>query len=208
MTDQDSNPIEEETDEQTEEEQEENDAIRDAFDSALLSEAEEEDDIKMQMIGAGATFKNVTRLYNQFCIDAGLAISAADRKQLVEETLTGKEFETEEDFNECVDSLVASVKGATERSAGALIRSYAKKNELVAYARPKSEGTGRSGFISKYHAWLVENPLCTKDEAVAFIKGEGDHDETSDNVKRHISNHVNTWSLVDRIMAPLKTKAA
>ena len=203
MTDLETSPLEAETDVEEVETDQAEDAIRTAFDEALNEEGEcEADDVKMAMIGAGATFKNVTRLYNAYCIDAGLAISPADRKQAVEDFLTGKEFETEEDFNECVDGLVIAVKGATERSAGALIRAYAKRNELTAYAKPKGEVGSRPGFVNDFYNWLVANPTSTKEEASAYVMGAGDHKDTSDNVKRHISHYLGVWSLVNRVANP------
>ena len=109
---------------------------REAFDVAV-EENKGEDEIKLDMIQSGATFKTVTRLYNQFMIDAGLAISKEDRNNAIAEALEGKEFGSEEDFDLAVDSLVVSVKGTTERSAAALVRAYAKKNDLTYFTKPK-----------------------------------------------------------------------
>lgn len=182
-------------------EDDEMESIRAAFTSSVNDE--DEDSVKMQMIQAGATFKNVTRLYNQFMIDAGLAISKSDRAQIVEDTLEGLDLDTEESFNEAVAALMESVTGSTERSAGALVRSYAKKNDIPVYVKPKESkgtGSGRSGFIDTYHKFLIDNPNCTKEEATAYINGEGDHPDTSDNVKKHISHYLKSWKLVNKII--------
>lgn len=172
--------------------------IREAFDEAISDEADE-DSVKMAMIGAGATFKNVTRLYNQFMIDAGLAISKEDRNKAVEDALEGRDFDTEENFSEAVDALLASVTGSTERSAAALVRSYAKKNELDCYAKPKGTGATRSGFTSKLHDLLASNPDIAEEEFVKFVNGEGDYEDTSDNVKKHLSLYLGIWKLVQRV---------
>ena len=139
---------------------EENDTteeIRSAF-SVALDENKEEDDVKMAMIGSGATFKNVSRLYNTFMIEAGLAISPADRKAIVSDTLTGRDLSTEEGFDEAVTALTAAVTGATDRSSAALARSFAKANEVDVFVKPKSEGSSRNPFVSLFHAALIENP--------------------------------------------------
>jgi hypothetical protein len=175
-------------------------AIREAFDEAIQDESGE-DDIKLQMISAGATFKNVTRLYNKFMVEAGLAISKSDRNQIVEDTLSGRDVSTEESFNEAVNALVASIQGATERSAASLVRAYAKKNELPVYAKPKSEGGMKVGFASKFYDFLVGNPSVTEAEAEAFIMGKDGHAETSDNVKNHLSHYQAIRSLANRIAA-------
>lgn len=174
------------------------DAIRAAFDESITDE-DDEDDIKMAMVSAGATFKNVTRLYNKFMIDAGLAISKEDRNKAVEDSLDGVEFATEEDFNSAVESLVDAIQGATERSAAALVRAYAKKNELEVYAKPKGTGAARTSFAGKFYDFLAGNPGATKEEATAYINGDGEHEDTSENVKKHLSHYMGIWTLVNKI---------
>lgn len=182
-----------ENEEAAETEVDTNEVIREAFDEAIADEAEE-DSIKMAMIGAGATFKNVTRLYNQFMIDAGLAISKEDRNKAVEDALEGKVFDTEESFESAVEDVMEAVTGSTERSAGALIRAYAKKNELECYAKPKSTGEGRSGFRSDFYEFLINDPKVSKEDAEAFIKEKG-----TKNVIKNISAHMNVWAMVNTI---------
>ena len=172
--------------------------IRIAFDEAVSGE-KEEDEVKLGMIGAGATFKNVTRLYNEFMIEAGLAISKADRNQIIEDALECRDFETEADFDAAVELLGGTLPGATLRSASALVRAYAKKNELSVYSKPKSEGVARSGFANDYYNYLIGNPKMTQDEAKAFIMGEGDFAETSANVQKHMSHYLGIWKLVNTI---------
>ena len=159
-------------DEEVESAQAEEDAttleIKEAFTEGLDSDMEE-DDIKMKMIQAGATFKNVTRLYNQFMIDAGLAISSSERKQIVDETLSGRDLDTEEAFDQAVADLVEAVKGATERSAGALIRAYGKKEDVEVFAKPKSESSPRNPFVQNFHSALIENPMMTQKELKDLI---------------------------------------
>jgi len=174
------------------------DEIRLAFDEAVLEEADE-DDIKMAMIGAGATFKNVTRFYNQYMIDAGMAISKEDRNQIVQDSLEGLEFDTEEAFDTAVGNLTDAIQGATERSAASLVRSYAKKNELECYTKPKGEGAGRTSFASKFYDFLVANPGMTEDVAKAYIMGEGDNEDTSSNVQNHLSHYLGIWKLARRV---------
>lgn len=182
------------------EEEEQADEIRIAFDGAIQAESDE-DDVKMAMIGAGATFKNVTRFYNQYMIDAGMAISKADRSQIVDDTLEGTDFDTEELFELAVGNLVDAIQGSTERSAAALIRSYAKKNEMECYIKPKGEGGQRNSFVHRYYNWLAENPAATEEAANDFIFGNGDYDETSLNVKNYHKMHQNVRVLCNRIAA-------
>lgn len=198
-----------ENDFDSEVENDSNAAILEAFTEATGSDLDE-DAVKMRMIQAGATFKNVTRLYNQFMVDAGLAISKQDRDQIVSEILEGKELTDEETFDSCVKEILEQVKNSTERSAAALIRAYAKKNELEVFSKPKSEGNGvgRPSFVHGYHDFLVNNPLCTEEQATAFVMGTDGHAETSDNVKRHLSVYLNQWKLASRVANIYQAKAA
>lgn len=132
-------------------------AIKDAFEAALDA-GKDEDDVKMDMIQSGATFKNVTRLYNKFMIDAGLAMSAADRKAVVDETLEGRDLSTEEGFDQAVAALVEAVTGSTERSAAALVRSFGKKEDVDVFTKPKGDGGTRNPFVRVFHDALIENP--------------------------------------------------
>ena len=172
--------------------------IRAAFDGAIAA-GSEEDDTKMAMIGAGATFKNVTRLFNQFMIDAGLAISKEDRDAAVSDALEGRDFDTEDAFNEAVEAVVSGVKGATERSASQLVRAYAKRNEMECYKKPKGQGGGKTGFARKFYDALIANPKMTEDEAKAFIQGTDGNEETSENVKRHESHYLAIHGMVNTI---------
>ena len=174
-------------------------AIRAAFDAAHAA-GKEEDDIKLDMIGAGATFKNVTRLFNQFSVDAGLTVSKEEKDQILLDVLNGADLADEATFNAKVEELMARLSGSTDKSAAALIRAYAKKNGIEAFKKAKG-GTGEAkpGFAAKFYDWLVANQTSTVAEATAFIQGTDGHEETSENTKRHQSHYLAIHRLVNRI---------
>lgn len=174
-------------------------AIEDSF-SEGLDKGDGEDQIKMAMIGSGATFKNVTRLYNEFMIDAGLLVSKSDREEIVKQTLDGQTFTSIDEFTSCVDALVVNLTGSNERSAGALIRAYAKKNDLEVYAKPKGEGKGHTGFRYQFYNALIANPRMTEAEAEALVQGTNGNPETSDNVKKRARHFMGLRSLAQRIL--------
>lgn len=171
--------------------------IQSAFDQGYEDD-KEEDAIKLDMIGAGATFKNVTRLFNQFMIDAGHAISKADKDAIVEETLLDADLSDEEAFMQAVDALVENLDGSTQRSAMSLVRSYAKKNEMEIWTKPKGEVGSRPSFVRSYHNWIVANLDATEADAIAYVNGEGDYADTTDNVKRHLSHYLTSFRLAAR----------
>lgn len=173
--------------------------IRDAF-NASHAAGKEEDEIKLDMIGAGATFKNVTRLFNQFSVDAGLTVSKEEKDQILLDVLNGADLADEATFNAKVEELMARLAGSTDKSAAALIRAYAKKNGIEAFKKAKG-GTGeaKTGFAAKFYDWLVANPTSTVDQATAFIQGAEGHEETTENTKRHQSHYLAIHRMVNRI---------
>lgn len=173
--------------------------IRAAFDASHAA-GKEEDEIKLDMIGAGATFKNVTRLFNTFSVDAGLTVSKEEKDQILLDVLNGAELSDEATFNAKVEELMARLSGSTDKSAAALIRAYAKKNGLEAFKKAKgSTGEAKTGFSSKFYEWLVANPTSTVEQATAFIQGTEGHEETTENVKRHQSHYLAIHRLINRV---------
>lgn len=173
-------------------------AIQSAFDASVEAESSE-DDIKMEMIGAGATFKNVTRLFNQFMIAAGLAISKEDRDAIVADTLVDCDLESEEGFDAAVEALIANVKGATERSAAALVRAYGKKVEVEVYAKPKGTGASRNPFVTDFHTALIANPEMTEQDLLDLIAGLKPEHQV--NPTRWLSQHNNIRKTANAIAA-------
>lgn len=180
------------------EEADQNAEIKVAFDAAIGQELGE-DEVKMSMIQAGATFKNVTRLFNQFMIDAGLAISAADRKAAVDSALENRDLSTEEGFDAAVAAVVDAVMGSNERSASALVRSYGKREDLAVFTKPKGEGGTRNPFVQTFHAALIENPKMTEDELKGIIAGLDEAHQT--NPTRWFSQHNNIRKTANAIAA-------
>lgn len=173
--------------------------IRAAFDAAREA-GKEEDDIKLDMIGAGATFKNVTRLFNVFAVDAGLVVSKEEKDQILLSVLTGADLSTEDSFNAKVTELMAALNGSTDKSCAALIRAYAKKNDLEVFKKAKGAGgEAKVGFAGKFYDWLIANPTSTVAEATAVIQGTDGHEETTENVKRHQSHYLAIHRLVNRV---------
>lgn len=173
--------------------------LRVVFDEQM-SQGAAEDAVKLAMISAGATFKNVTRLYNEFMVAGGHTASKQERDQTVLSAVEGCDLTTEEGYNTAVAKLVASLKGSTERSAGAIIRSHAKKAGIEVFKKAKeSSGESRTGFAAVFYDFLAQNPGCSKEQATAFIMGADGNAPTSDNTKKHLTHYLGIWGLVNRI---------
>ena len=173
--------------------------LRAVFDEGFAA-GKAEDAIKLELISAGATFKNVTRMYNEFMVAGGHTASKEERDQKVLAAIEGADLTGEEGFSAAVAALVADLQGATEKSASALIRAAAKKQGIECFKKVKeSSGEAKTGFASKFYDYLVANPTSTKEQAVAFIQGTDGNEPTSDNVKKHQSHYLAIHNLVNRI---------
>jgi hypothetical protein len=172
--------------------------IKDAF-TAAVEGGNTEDGVKMAMIGAGATFRNVTRLYNHYAIEAGLAMSREDREELVKNVLEDIDPSDEEGFSDAVDTIMENGAGVDESTAARSLRAYCKKNDIAFWVKPKGEGREGTGFTARYYNALVANPSMTKEQASDLINGRNGQEATSENVKRHETQYQAIRALANRI---------
>lgn len=178
-------------------EEEKVDVIRPAFDTAIDDE-KSEDEVKMAMITAGASFKSVTRLYNQYMVDAGFAISKEEKAEIVAKVLVGKEVDTEESFGKAVAAIVKKGTGVTDKSASALIRSWAKTQDPIVecYKKPAGTGAPRTGVRSRFFDALIATPSMSKEACKVHLEKDVD---TSKNVMNHESVYQGIRELVNNI---------
>lgn len=175
---------------------EEVDKIQEAFESAVAAD-KNEDEVKMALIGAGATFKNVTRLYNTYMVDAGYAISKEEKSEIVDKLLVDKDLGDEGIFNKAIEAIVKKAAGVSEKSAAALIRSFAKANEIDCYKKPKGSGGARDGFRSRFLVALGSSPSMTEKECTDYLQtAEG----TSGNILKHESVYQAIRSMANTIV--------
>lgn len=151
----------------------ENAAIKEAFTNTISKCTPgniAEDEVKLAMIRAGATFKNVTRLYNEYLVDSGLAMSKEEREGLVEKVITESDNVSEEaGFDAVVARLVENGNNLDAKQASVILRAYCKKKEVECFKKPKGVGGAKSGFREDFFSALEKNPAMTKDEASALI---------------------------------------
>jgi len=148
--------------------------IREAFDSAIDNGDADEDDVKLEMITAGASFKNVTRLYNKFMEEAGLVLSKDQKGELAADAMGANDVSTEEGFDTAVAEIVEAGAGKiTQRSAAGMVRARAKKEKVEFFKKPKKAVGNRTTFLSEFYDALLENPNMTEVEAHDFIVEHG-----------------------------------
>ncbi len=181
--------------------------ILDAFNTAIDA-GKEEDDIKMAMIGAGATFKNVTRLYNDYLVQTGRAMTKEAKAELVEGAVTAKgaDLTTEDGFGKVQAAVVKGGTNVSESSAAALIRAFAKKNEMECYAKPKGTGAVRNPFVTNFHEALIANPHMDEDGLKAVIAALEPQQQV--NPTRWFNQHNAIRRMVNKIAVENNIKAA
>lgn len=191
MTEEMEEEIEIEEDIEVEEEllSESDQKIKDAFEDNIDSD---EDSIKMAMLQAGCKFKAVSRLYNQYMIDAGLVATKEEKTEAVTSVVEEYEIDTAEGFDKAVAYISELINGATESSAATMIRSYCKREELEVYTKPK--GVRTTGFRFKFYAALRDNPSMTAEEALVFGNKYG-----SENDKRAFTHYQLIRKLVNAV---------
>jgi hypothetical protein len=178
--------------------------IQEAF-TASTEANKSEDDVKMAMIQAGASFKNVARLYNAMMIDAGLAISKEDRDAIVKECIQKHDVSHEDGFDIAVDFLVEKLTDSTIRSAAALIRGFCRKNEMPYFVPEKETGNGTTGFTKRYLQWVVDvvketGRIPDIEVAKNYIHGKEGFPETSNNTKRNETHFLNYIYFAGKIL--------
>lgn len=170
--------------------------ILDAF-NAAVEDGKEGDDVKMEMIKAGAAFKSVTNLFNKFMVSSGKAMSGDQKKELLDASLKDAELGTEEGFTAAVAVITEKGTNVNKAAASSLIRAWAKKSETECWKAPVSEGT-RNPFIPSFHKALVVNPEMTEDQLKKMI-ADLEKDEWKVNPTRWITVHNNTRILANTI---------
>ena len=175
---------------------EESNKILDSF-NVSIDAGKEEDDIKMDMIGAGATFKNVTRLYNDYMVQSGRAMTKEAKSEVVETSVKDVALASEEGFDSAVAAVVKGSKGVNEKSAAGLVRAWAKKAEVECYAKPKGSGATRNPFVNNFHAALIENPNMDEAGLKAVIAGLEEKQQI--NPTRWFNQHNSIRKMVNKI---------
>lgn len=136
-----------------------------AFEDAIKAK-KGEDEVKMDMIAAGSSFKTVTRQFNELMVATGRAISKEDKDELVSSSV--EDVSTEEGFDAAVAALMEKSDTFSEKSAAGLVRAYAKKNEMDCYKKVTSSGN-RNPFVANFHEALIANPNMDEDGLNAVI---------------------------------------
>ncbi len=176
--------------------------IRNAFREAK-EVGKDEDAVKIDMISAGASFKQVARMYTQLMQEYGYTVTKKAKDEAVQTAVAGVELGDAEGFAAAVKALQEAVRNVNERSASALIRVYAKKNGIESYRKPKS-GHRKASMSAKFREFIINNPTASEGVVDAFIMENGSAKQQKNKNSRRIFHEIRVIAnrIVQEMEAP------
>lgn len=133
-----------------------------------------DDDMLIEIIGAGVSFKAAGKLFKTIMEDKGYRVSAKVRAEKANKILVDSDFGgagdvTAELVAATIAQIVADIPDTSEKQALVAIRKYAKEKEIAMPKSSKGKGGGGS-ILDKACDWLKSNLSATEDEIFDEIK--------------------------------------
>ena len=116
--------------------------VREAFEAAI-SAGKSADEIKVEMLKAGAPFSGITKMYNDLMVETGRMTDPEEKAKIIDSVCSEHDISTEEGFNDAFEEISEKLEGLTERQIASSIRGYAKRNKIDVYKKPRSSTAGR-----------------------------------------------------------------
>ena len=169
---------------------------------AGVAKGKTDDQMLAAIVNRGVSFRTAGKLFKSVLESKGYRITAKERAEAIGKILDGVLVPKDGDkkatlgnVQVVVDRIVGKgdiageVADTTDKQAFAVIRKYAKDNEIELPKGKKggggSSGSG-SGIIKKVSDWMLENRKCTAEEIVAQIKATKP-DITEGQLKKYVS---------------------
>lgn len=143
-------------------------------------EADKTDDqILVDIVNAGISFKNAGKMFKKIMEEKGLRINSKTRQEQVFKILKKARFKPKE-YSQ-VETMLAVVRkevtDTSEKQALSLVKKYAKEGELTLPKAPKTAG-GKGK--AKINAFMIENPTAKKAEFKKFMLELGKKEKVID----------------------------
>jgi hypothetical protein len=140
-----------------------------------------EEQMMVEIVNAGVSFKSAIKLYKAATESLGLATSAKERSEkaaaIIKEVTAGVEPKdvTAELISTLVTRIATEVKDEDEKHAMVYVRKYAKEHNIELPKAEKAAGraSGVSGLRAEAHEWMKANPTASEKELAAFITSKG-----------------------------------
>ena len=156
----------------------------------------DEDKIYLTMLQAGCPFKSVKRFYDALMVQYGLAISREDQESVVKSAIEGLDISVESDFDSAVNAINSQISFINEKESANALRSYARKNDIEYFRKPKGPRSVRGLFLESLYDGLYENPFMTKEDLDELIAKQN-----SDVVTKTSAAYQKIRELCNRIAA-------
>lgn len=134
-----------------------------------------EDDMLIQIVQAGISFRRAGKMFKETIERLGLRTSVKDVKELAQKLLAELDFKptTYAEFEKAVDVVLEkSPEGAERGQAVAAVKAYAKSKEIELPKRPKGQ-RGAIGFKGDAFKWILDNPNATEADLTAYLNSKG-----------------------------------
>jgi len=145
----------------------------------LAKAGKSEDEMAITLIQQGGfPFKKAGRLLRRVLEDLGIRMSSKDRLEQASELLLKVDF-APKDWNEVTkicEYLAQELDATDEKQALATLKKFAAEQKIELPTKPKGTGGGggaRTGFRTKFLAWVTANPGSTDAEFDAWVKEQG-----------------------------------
>ena len=154
--------------------------------SAGVEAGKSDNDMLVEIVNSGVSFKAATKLFKQAMEEGGYRINAKKRAELAAEILAKNDFApaTYDEVKEMAEHIIKEVPDTTNAQALAAIRKYAKENSIE-LPKPEKKGGGRSRSNSmrgRAYTWMVNNYNASDADLKKFIMEEN---EKPENVYRY-----------------------
>lgn len=132
-----------------------------------------DDEMLIEIVGRGVKFALAGKLFKQVMEAKGFRVSNKDRAAKAEQLLSGANLDNAEAVEATVESLVKNLPDTNEKQAKAILRKFAKANEIELPKAEKGSKKSVGGFRGKLFKWMIANPTADAAALTAFVTDLG-----------------------------------
>lgn len=167
--------------------------VEEVIEAGLAAE-QSDDEMLVEIVNRGVSFKSAGKLFKSVMESKGLRISAKERAEKAAQILAGEDFGaeevTEDDIANAVSLITSGIADTSEKQALIAVRKYAKEKGIELPKVSKS-GAGRSagtgGLLKQISEFMLGNRDCDEAAIEAHIRTLKD-DITDGQLKKYKTN--------------------
>ena len=166
---------------------------------AGIENGSSDDEMLIEVMQAGVSFKNALKLFKQVMERKGLRISTQERNKQIQDRLAEQMFNPES-YQEIEDQIRELTEGENKiadtnrKQALGGIRKYCKANSIEI---PKAPKKPRGSFRQRANEWIAANPLANSADFRAYLE---ENEKPENVVNRMVANFEQVHSLANAII--------